>query len=104
MKSPVIIVKGRGMTRARSLGAAGRRVKDGDLYLIRRGGYWFRPKAQGYTDDLADAGMFLGKDARGYLSAEGVSLTPLSSMKAILRQTVGEAEARTKRLADMLIA
>lgn len=65
---------------------------------------WFRPGAHGYTGDLADAGMFRGDDAKGYLSAEGVFLVPLKSMKADLSSALELAEARTKRLRGMMPA
>ena len=81
MKKPItIIAKGRGKTFFRSVEACKRRVHDGHEYFIRRHGGWFRPQAHGYTNDLAEAGVFMGSDAKGYLSAEGVSLIPVASM------------------------
>lgn len=76
-----IFTKGKGKAWARSVEAAKKRVKDDELYLISRHGGLFRPEAAGYTREVADAGVFTGKDARGYLAAEGVSLIPINDMR-----------------------
>lgn len=60
---------------------AQKRVDPKALYLIRRNGVLFRPNAQGYTQNLADAGVWHGNEARKYLDAEGVDLIPLTSVR-----------------------
>lgn len=75
-----IMAKGRGKTFWKSLEAAKKRVNDGDMYLIRRHGAWFRPDAHGYTTDITRAGVFHGTVARGYLEVDGLSLVRLKSM------------------------
>lgn len=80
-KNNIIIAKGRGKTWFKSVEAQQRRVKDEEKYLIMRHGGWFRPEAHGYTNDLSEAGVFMGHDARGYLQTEGVSLHSLREMR-----------------------
>lgn len=97
-----ITTHGRGQALARSRAAAERRVKDEVQYFIKRDGAWFRPEAHGYTADIAEAGIFSGSDARGYLSAEGVVLVPIQTMKANIRRQVREHLAKATRLTEII--
>lgn len=93
-----IRTKGKGHNWRRSVEAAERRVKDDAVYLISRNGGWFRPHAQGYTGEVADAGLFLGSDARGYLGVEGVSLTPIEDVK---KRMMAELDALNGKIAGI---
>lgn len=97
-----IIAKGRGKTFERSLDAARKRVKDGEIYLIRRRGLWFRPKAQGYTDELAGVGLFDAEDARGYLAADGVSVVPYRHIQGQLAQEIVDLEQKASGLRRLM--
>jgi len=94
-KPRIIMALGRGKVRMKSLAAAEKQVNENGEYFIKREGAWFRPGAHGYTMELADAGVFAGKDASGYLTAEGVSLVPVEMMvsrgRKELRDLVGKA-------------
>jgi len=80
-----ITAKGKGPNWLRSLTAARGRVDDETRYFIRRNGAYFRPKAAGYTNHLASAGIYTGKEARRYLDAQGVALIPINAMAKELR-------------------
>lgn len=86
--------KVRGKRRMASVDAAKRKVKDDALYLITRHGGWFRPHAQGYTMDVADAGIFPGREARGYLDVEGLSLVPVEDMRHRLELEMRELQRK----------
>lgn len=101
-QTSTITTHGRGKALARSRSAADKKVKDDVLYFIKRDGAWFRPEAHGYTGDIAEAGIFPGSDARGYLSAEGVALVPVQTMKANIRKQVREHLAKATRLAEIM--
>lgn len=73
-----------GKNRLRSIEAARRKIKDDGIYLIRRHGSWFKPMARGYTNDIAAAGTFSGREARGYVSVEGLSVVPLRDKQHLL--------------------
>lgn len=60
------------------------KVKDDALYFVMKGGGYYRPKAEGYANDFADAGVWLGKDAKKYLQAEGVTLHPVKPMRQVI--------------------
>lgn len=76
-------------------------VKDGREYFLRRHGGWFRPKAQGYTDDIALAGTFSAEDTRGYMNAEGVTAVHVQTMKGEIWKQVGDAIARAASLSTL---
>lgn len=40
-------------------------------YLIRKGAYWYRPNAQGYTANVNEAGLFTYEDAVAYTHPNG---------------------------------
>jgi hypothetical protein len=101
-QTSTITTHGRGKALARSRSAAEKRVKDDVQYFIKRDGAWFRPEAHGYTGDIAEAGIFPGSDARGFLSAEGVVLVPIQVMKASIRKQVREHLAKATRLAEII--
>lgn len=49
-------------------------VQDGQ-FLIRRGGYFFRPRARGYTSSVGEAGLFPREVAEDYRdNCEGISI------------------------------
>lgn len=63
-----------------------------DPHFIRRGGGWFRPKAQGYTLRIAEAGMFSGDEARAYKAdVSDISIHPLASVRTDLADAIVEA-------------
>jgi hypothetical protein len=97
-----ITARGRGRVFARSLAAAERRVQDADRYFIKRHGAWFRPDAHGYTGDLAEAGLFVGREARDYLNTEGVVLVPIKAMTASISQEAGEHLSKAAKLTEMI--
>lgn len=101
-KSTTIIAKGRGKTFFRSLAACQKRVQADSEYFIRRHGGWFRPGAHGYTNELAEAGVFAGADAKGYLQAEGVSLIPVASMLDTIWKQSREHITKAARLAKLV--
>lgn len=88
----------RGKSRWRSVEAAKRRVKDDETYLISRHGSWWRPDARGYTYELAEAGLYDGATARGYLAVEGLSVVPLKSLRKRLIAELDEASSRISLL------
>jgi len=103
MKKPVEIkARGRGKTFHRSADAAKRRIVDTHEFLLKRHGGWFRPGAHGYTDDLSQAGVFCGKDAKSYLTCEGVSLFPLMGMVPIIAKASREHIQKAANLAKMI--
>jgi len=103
MKKPVEIkARGRGKTFHRSADAAKRRIVDTHEFLLKRHGGWFRPGAHGYTDDLSQAGVFCGKDAKSYLTCEGVSLFPLMGMVPIITKASREHIQKAANLAKMI--
>lgn len=89
-----ITAKGSGKAWHRNVVLAKKRVRDSDLYFIRRSGGWFRPDAHGYTGNLADAGTFVGANAKGYLNAEGVGLVAARDLLPML----------TKQMRDHVVA
>ncbi|MTK63092.1 MAG: hypothetical protein F8N15_00755 [Methanobacterium sp.] len=97
-----IIAKGRGKTFLRSLIAAEKRVVDDQLYLIRRHGAWFRPKAHGYCGDLASAGVFTGAEARGYLAADGVGLVLARDTRDRMSSDLAELDRQAEKLRKIL--
>ena len=76
-----------------------RLVKDGALYFVMKRGGYFRPKAEGYTDNIADAGTWLGSDARKYLSDEGVTLHPVKPLLPVLKMEMRNNARRALNLA-----
>ena len=85
-----------GLRRVASIEAARKRVRDGEVYFIRRHGGYFRPGAHGYTDHIAAAGLFSPKDARRYLEVEGLSVVPFSALR---REVAAEAKDYAQRAA-----
>jgi len=77
-------------------------VKDGADYFITRHGGWYRPKAQGYTDDIAKAGIFPGIEARQHLGAEGVRVVPLELMRAEIGKEIQDLLARVGYLSEII--
>lgn len=98
----VITAVGRGKAWRRSHAFAQKRVLDDVEYFIKRNGGWFRHGAQGYTMELAEAGIFLGADARGYLDAEGVALVPIASMAPGLQASMADHVIKAATLAALL--
>jgi hypothetical protein len=41
-------------------------------YLIRKGAYWYRPKAQGYTINVDEAGRYTEAQAQSYTHPNGI--------------------------------
>ncbi len=79
------------------------KVKVGAWYFIRRNGGWYRPKAQGYTDDFAQAGMFSGEDARKYMTGvEGVTAHPIKPMLPLLNSVMRERIGQLAALATII--
>lgn len=76
-------------------------VKEGREYFLRRHGGWFRPMAHGYTDDVAHAGTYTAEEARGYMSAEGVTAVWVRSMKPEIMKQLDDAIVRASKLSDM---
>lgn len=97
-----ITAKGRGKTWARSCAAAQRSVQDNERYFIRRSGGWLRPGAHGYTTELDGAGVFVGTDARGYLSAEGVVLIPISTMMSEVAEEIASLANKAVKLTALI--
>lgn len=93
-----------GKRRQTSIAAQKRRVKDGQWYLIRRHGAYFRPGAHGYTVHLAAAGIFDAAKARSYLDVEGVSVVPLVSVRAKIEAEIFEYKTAVTGLQDLLTA
>lgn len=91
-----------GKRRWASVEAARRRVKDGQMYFISRHGSWFRPDAHGYTDELAAAGIYDAKTARGYLDVNGLSVVPVLSMKAHIERQIAIHQKAAVALRDIL--
>lgn len=98
----MIMARGRGKVWMRSAEAASRRVVESEDYFIRRHGGWFRPEACGYTNELSDAGVFVGAIAKKYLQAEGVSLHPVSAMVPQLAKLVRDHIVKADVLAKLI--
>ena len=65
-----------------------------DPHFIRRRGGWFRPKAQGYTTRIVEAGLFSGDEARAYQrDVEGISIYRMTAVRADLADAIVEARA-----------
>jgi len=97
-----IIAKGSGKARLRSIESCRKRVKDGESYLLRRHGAWFRPKAEGYTTEIAAAGAFDAAAARSYLDVEGLSAVPLKAMAPTILAELVRSKERTALLETLL--
>lgn len=52
-----------------------------NIYFLRRNGGWFRPKAEGYTTDLAQAGLFTESQTRSYADCEGVEVIKAETIR-----------------------
>lgn len=90
-----------GLTHRETVNVARRRVHPG-LYLISRHGMWFRPKAEGYTSRLSEAGVFGDDDARDYLCVEGLSVVPLDSLRERIEAEINTMDRAMVRLAALL--
>jgi hypothetical protein len=104
MREITASTKVRGARRNASVAAAQRKVRDGSIYLIRRHGAFFRPKAEGYTSVLANAGLFDAATARGYLGVEGLSVVPVKSVVKRAKAECAAAEAALASLRGFLEA
>ena len=96
-----IKAKGRGKTWWRSVDAARKRVRDGECYLIRRHGAWFRPKAKGYCAELAGAGVYAASEARAYLDVEGLSVVSLKSVRDDIEAQLAGLEKQAAALREL---
>jgi len=94
--------KMKGKKRLESLAKARRKVNPEGLYLIKRHDGWFRPGAAGYTRKFGDAGTFTGAEAIGYLDAEGVSLWPLVTVRAVVLDEIVALSAEMAGLTALL--
>lgn len=74
--------------------AAKGEVVDGDLYLICKNGAFWRPKAAGYTDSIAQAGIYSARLARKYLSLDCISVMSLASAREMLVAEIDDIENR----------
>ena len=97
-----ITAKGIGKARWRSVESARKKIKDGQIYLLRRHGGFFRPGAHGYTADLWSAGLFGPDEARGYLDAEGVSATPLADYRDRVVKDIADRCAEIAALTKLI--
>ncbi|MBP2232471.1 hypothetical protein J2847_005800 [Azospirillum agricola] len=88
------------LTLREATAVARKRIKDG-LYLIKRHGGWFRPKAQGYTRDLAEAGIFNATTARGYIDVEGLSVWPVSAIAEQVATDIADTERKLVALRSL---
>ena len=75
-----------------------------EIYLLRRNGLWFRPKAAGYASQIYDAGHYTEAEAAGYLKAEGVTMHAASEMTAELRLSRAGLRRSINRIDAMLAA
>ena len=91
----------RGKNLIRSRAACAKRIVDGEMYFLQRGGSWFRPGAHGYTGDISEAGTFNAKTARGYLDVEDMVMIPQSSMRAELWKAMQALLVRASALAKL---
>ena len=76
-----------------------------EIYLVKRGGAWFRPNARGYTTEISAAGHYTKADAESYLYAEGVTIHPASEVVDQIksrRDTIAACLARAEALIDSL--
>lgn len=87
-----------GLTLQEAVKVARKRIKDGRSYLISRHGGWFRPGAQGYTRELAHAGIFTATEARDYIDIDGLSVMPLSAMAGALDAEIVATEQALESL------
>lgn len=94
--------KATGSRRERSVEAARRKVKDGELYFIRRHNAFFRPRACGYTTHLPHAALYTAETARAYLDVEGLSVVPLTSMRDEIARMADDSAADAATLRAML--
>lgn len=79
------------------------KVKDSGWYFLRRKGGWYRAKAQGYTDDYAQAGMFSGEDARAHMKGcDGVTAHPIKPMLPLLNSVMRERIGHLAKLAAII--
>ena len=85
-----------------SVDAAKRKVREGDLYLIRRHDAWFRPNCHGYTSEIACAGVYDAETARNHLDVEGLSVVPLRAMRLTIHRHMKIAEDAASALRSML--
>ena len=91
-----------GARRIASIEAARRKVKDGELYFMRRHGAYFRPGAHGYCQDVAAAGLFTAEKARVCLDVNGLSVVPLKHMRETLMGQAAEFSRSMETIKAML--
>lgn len=63
-----------------------------DPHFIRRHGAFFRPGAAGYTENIAAAGIYSKEEAQRYLSADGVSIHPISEFGREIEIVIAAAD------------
>lgn len=69
----------------------------GKQYVVRKGGYFYRPKAQGYTSSIHEAGLWPKDEAGKYaIGVEGVTVHPASEWFALVGND--DLDTRFKRL------
>lgn len=75
------------------------------IYLIQRRGVWYRPRAHGYTTDIAEAGRFTHAQAeRHYAQAEGVVILPVTSQADKIADRRAALLDKVGRLEELLMA
>ena len=75
-----------------------------ELYVVRKGGAFYRPGAQGYTYILAEAGKWSKTDAEAYcIACDGVAASPVSKWEAKVTPSVGIFEF-LEALCESLVA
>ena len=62
-----------------------------ERFVIRRGGAFFRPNAEGYTNHVIAAGYYTRDEADKYRNVEGVTIVPLSHYQAEAERTIAAA-------------
>lgn len=93
-----------GLTYREAVNVARKRVKDGETYLIRRHGGWFRPNAQGYCTSFGEAGVFDAATARSYLEVEGLSVVPLSEVRDCIHSEMAQLDRQMAQLDRQMAA
>lgn len=77
------------------------KVKDDALYFVMKRGMFYRPRAEGYADSMGDAGTYLGKEAKKYLTDEGVTLHPVKPLLRVIHKEIGMRLRQAANLATI---
>lgn len=68
-------------------------------WVVRKGGYFYRPNAAGYTSDILQAGFYDERSAKAHAhDCEGVTAHPVSEFSTIIDASIADTQKYLDRL------